>query len=533
MNEPTPIPTVWQRSTTRRALQWLCSWRGVGTMAVAIASLVTLVALFYAVENRSGQRAWSRCRHELEAQGEKLDFRAFIPPPVPDEQNVAAAPIFVHVFEKPPPGVPEVDRWVHPDARFRRVSVNLQADPAKKAPRFLPVDSGSPIDLAPWQRFFAGNTNYPQPAAPQSAAQDVLLALSGFDAELSELAQAAARPKCRWPVDYTVANPIAVRLPHLARLRGLSQVPLLRAAAQLGIGQSAKALADLKLILRLADSLEGEPYLISFLVRRRLVTDVVTGVREGLARHAWTDAQLAEIERCLAGVDLLVAHQAAMRGERASNLACLDYLRGSGRANVAQEFFDTQGDSYEAILAHGMPSGWYYRSQATIAYRYQQHILPGVNPSTRRIFPKTLAGAEAELRTGAEGPLARLQAIRSSYFADLLLPAIAPAALKTAQTQTWVDQARLACALERSRLANGRFPDTLEALVPRFIDKLPQDIVSGEPMKYRRTGDGGGVLYAVGWNAQDDGGESVRPTSRSKSPDPTQGDWVWTCPPGN
>lgn len=533
MNEPTPIPTVWQRSTTRRVLQWLSSWRGVGTMAVVIASLVTLVALFYAIENRSGQRAWDRCRRELEAQGEKLDFRAFIPPPVSDEQNFAATPIFAHLFDRPPPGVPEDDRRVHPDARLGRVSVNLQAHPDKKAPSFLLVDSGSLIDLAPWQRFFAGNTNYPQPAAPQSAAQDVLLALSGFDVELTELEQAATRPKCRWPVDYTVANPIAIRLPHLARLRGLAQVPLLRAAAHLEAGQSAKALADLKLILRLADSLEGDPFLISFLVRRRLVGDMVAGVREGSVRHAWNDAQLGEIQRHLAGVDLLGAHQAAMRGERAMSLACVDYVRRSSRADKLREFFDTQGDLGEAILAHGMPSGWYYQNQATIARLYQQHIIPGVDPLTRRIFPQTLVGAEAELRTGAEGPLARLRAIRTRFFADLLLPAIAPAALKTAQTQTWVDQARLACALERSRLANGRFPDTLEALVPRFIDKLPQDIVSGEPMKYRRTGDGGGVLYAVGWNAQDDGGESVRPTSRSKSPDPMRGDWVWTCSPGN
>ena len=532
MNQPTPAPSLWQRSTTRRVLKWLCSWRGVGTTAVVFASLVTLVALFYAVENWRGQRAWNRCRRELEAQGEKLDFRAFIPPPVPDDQNFAAAPIFAHLFDRPPPGVPE-ESGAQLDARLRRIRVDLQGAQGQKAPQFALVDSGSLIDLAQWQRFFAGNTNYPQPAAPQSAAQDVLLALSGFDVELTELEQAAARPKCRWPVDYTVGNPIAIRLPHLTRLRDLAQVPLLRAAAHLQTRQSAKALGDLKLILRLADSLEGEPFLISFLVRRRLVGDMVAGAREGLVRHAWTDAQLAEIERHLAGVDLLGAHQAAMRGERAMSLACVDYVRRGSRADKLREFFDTQGDLGEAMLAHCMPSGWYYRNQATIARLYQQHIIPGVDPSTRQISPKLLSGADADVRGRAGGPLAQLLAIRTRFFADLLMPAIAPAALKTAQTQTWVDQARLACALERYRLAKGQFPDTLEALLPRFVDKLPQDLVSGEPMKYRRDADGGCLLYAVGWNGKDEGGQTVRPASRSKSPDPAQGDWVWTGPPRN
>jgi len=529
MNHGTPAQSMWQRSTTRRLLKWLGSWRGVGILALTAASLVTLVALFYAVENWRGKRAWDRCRRELEAQGEKLDFRAFIPPPVPDDQNFAAAPIFAHLFDRPPPGVPE-ESGAGPDARLRRIRVDLQDAQGKKAPRFGLMDSGSLIDLAQWQQFLAGNTNYPQPGAPQSAARDVLLALSGFDTELAELEQAAARPKCRWPVDYTLPNPIAIRLPHLTRLRDLAHVPLLRAAAHLETAQSVKALADLKLMLRLADSLDGEPFLISFLVRRRLVADMVAGVREGLVRHAWTEAQLGEIERHLAGVDLLIAHQAAMRGERTMSLACVDYVRRSSRADKLREFFDTQGDLGEAILASCMPSGWYYRNQATIARAYQQHILPGVDPAARRVFPKTLAAAEADVRERAEGPLARLQAIRIRLFADLLLPAIAPAALKTAQTQTWVDQARLAGALERYRLANGQFPDTLEGLVPRFIDKLPQDLVSGEPMKYRRDADGGYVLYAVGWNGEDEGGQVARPRGQSKSPDPTQGDWVWTCP---
>ena len=39
-----------------------------------------------------------------------------------------------------------------------------------------------------------------------------------------------------------------------------------------------------------------------------------------------------------------------------------------------------------------------------------------------------------------------------------------------------------------------------------FIDKLPHDIINGDPLKYHRTDDGQFVLYSVGWNETDDGG---------------------------
>ena len=83
----------------------------------------------------------------------------------------------------------------------------------------------------------------------------------------------------------------------------------------------------------------------------------------------------------------------------------------------------------------------------------------------------------------------------------------------------------MACALERYRLANGQFPENLQALVPRFIAHLPNDVITGEPFKYRRAGDGRFVLYSVGWNEKDDGGVPGKTMF-----DETEGDWVWEYP---
>lgn len=99
---------------------------------------------------------------------------------------------------------------------------------------------------------------------------------------------------------------------------------------------------------------------------------------------------------------------------------------------------------------------------------------------------------------------------------------------RTAAVQTDVDLVTVACALERHRLAEGSYPDKLEALSPRFITTLPHDIINGQPLKYRRAPNGKFVLYSVGWNATDDGG--VTATKQDGSPDRWQGDWVLQYP---
>jgi len=110
----------------------------------------------------------------------------------------------------------------------------------------------------------------------------------------------------------------------------------------------------------------------------------------------------------------------------------------------------------------------------------------------------------------------------------MLLPALGRAAEKFARAQCSIDLARIACALDRYRLANGQFPDTLEALAPKFIEKLPYDVINGQPLKYRRSDDGQFVLYSVGLNETDDGGQIA--LTKSGNADINKGDWVWRYP---
>jgi hypothetical protein len=96
--------------------------------------------------------------------------------------------------------------------------------------------------------------------------------------------------------------------------------------------------------------------------------------------------------------------------------------------------------------------------------------------------------------------------------------------------------ARTAIALERCRLARGGYPESLDALAPQFIARVPHDVIGGQPLKYRRTQDGQFVLYSIGWNETDDGGVVSNQKSRDRwdesgsKVDISQGDWVWRYP---
>jgi hypothetical protein len=68
-------------------------------------------------------------------------------------------------------------------------------------------------------------------------------------------------------------------------------------------------------------------------------------------------------------------------------------------------------------------------------------------------------------------------------------------------------QAAIAC--ERYRLATGAWPESLDALVPGYLDAVPLDPFDGKPIRHLRTEEGIKV-YTIGEDGKDDGGDIKR-----------------------
>ena len=102
--------------------------------------------------------------------------------------------------------------------------------------------------------------------------------------------------------------------------------------------------------------------------------------------------------------------------------------------------------------------------------------------------------------------------------------------LQLVRGQAQLHLALTACALERHRLATGGYPATLDELVPRFLDRVPIDPMTGGPLRYARAADGTFRLYSVGADGLDDGGELVKrsdPLMADELNGSGPGDWVW------
>jgi hypothetical protein len=533
MNTDLNVRDQWERSTTRRLGRWLLSWRNLRLLLLCATVPVTLVALFYTVENWRGTRAWQHFKRQREAKGERFDAAAFVPPPVPEDQNFAMCPLLKPVLDIVPNVRPVTWRDPEGKERLMKMSAVLRDGQHRKNPVMGAYQRGTLTDLEPWREFYRGNTNYPQPPAPQSAAADVLTALGRFDRELGQLHEASARPYSRFPISYGDEDPFSILLPHLVPMKGLVTLLGLRAIARLENQQPAEALTDVLLAFRLAESIKDEPLLVSHLVRVAMVSINFQPVWEGLARHAWNDAQLAALEKRLAGLDFLAQYAHAMRSERAWGIAALEYYQRKGwQPNpfwINPEGGSDSQSQWEWLLRF-LPAGWMRQNLIVISSLIEENALAAVDVPARRFHPSRAEGLGQDLEAKATGPY--------NFLAKILTPALSKVSQRTAQAQSGLDLCHLACALERYRLAQGQYPENLDALVPRFIERLPRDLISGEPLHYQRQADNTYLLYSVGWNRKDDGGQLAfheRPAQSTNSPvpDPLQGDWVWPCPTRN
>jgi hypothetical protein len=493
-------------------------WRILRWGLILFAVLATLAALLVTEENWRGKHAWENYKHAAEARGEKLDLTAIIPPSVPDEQNFFCAPIVAEALEHLPKN--NFDEITEPG--FRLNFQIYRGDASLWPKRGGSWQKGTLTDLSGWQNYFqkfnatpAGKTNsFAVPSPSQSPAADVLTALSIYNPALEELRAAAQRPAARLPMNYeNFFEEVGTTMPWLTELKRIANFLQLRSVAEIQDGQGATALADIRLLLRVNDSIRDQPFLISHLVRIAIQAIALQPIYEGLAQHCWNDTQLADLESALAEKDFLADFQFAMRGERMCAIGTIESWRRAG------ESVDVMPTGFVTNNLHLMPSAFFYQNELTFAQMYDRYTLPLVNLTNRTVSVAACRADDAEFKA--------LSQHWSFYqaLARMTFPAVSKSVEKFALIQAQVDLARVACALERFRLAHGNFPDTLDALAPQLIEKIPCDVINGQPLHYRRTEDGKFILYSVGWDETDDGGAVL--LTKGGAVDTKKGDWVW------
>jgi hypothetical protein len=500
-----------------------------------LGALAALVAAFYAEEGWRGHRDWNQYRQALEARGVHLDFLAYIPKPVPEEQNFAATPIVKSMLQADNP-IFANDFYARAENHVYETNIATH-----KGPRhFLDLEAWRMAWVAlqagalkPDRSFESDKTDL---AAREAAAGAVLEGMKSDETVFAALRLASGRPYCRYPIQYDVEDPGQIPFIHLLTIKRICQRLNLRACAELAAGQTDEALADVKLMWYLTDTIK--PFVISYLVRGACFQMAVQPVWEGLAEHRWSALQLQDLQARFQAYDFLADLVEPLNEERTFGIREIDHYKKTGLGYL-YEFYDIETGDIDDIgkptwhkrvvnlLGRILPDGWYAQERLKYCTLFDAQMEGVMDPAGKRVFPARAASNEAELNRQLPNPsmpLSLYSILRHQGLASGLR-FLNKIHMKAAAAQTAANQAAIACALERHRLANGQFPETLEALAPQFMPRLPNDVITGQPYKYRRTEDGQFILYSVGWNERDDGGVPGKTLF-----DETQGDWVWDYP---
>lgn len=494
----------------------------------ALVCIATVAALVVGEENLRGRRAWDRCKRDLEAQGVHMDIAANVPPQIPDDQNVAMAPVFKAIYDyqaegdaviaatnsgtastlgkmriqSPPPPVMELSKIYSGGDDSTRRPVEHGGGPR----------DGTPRDLRGWQAYF--RAVFPKIAHPESPEEDVLASMAGMDPLLAEIRDAVnTRPLVRFPVKYELGPETG--LPHIPVQFNLVRALSLRIIAELRLGRVDDAFSDTQLLFQIRDLGRDEPLMISGIARSNATIIAASMVWEGIRLHRWSDAQLAFLEQQLAQYNGMADCLRGLHAEQAVVLQGMTLVCGDPRFAAMNATAFPESERW-MLYPTSHVKGWIYQNAALQAGWLQQ-CAASVDEKTRRVdLPAALALRKSVLS---------LRSTPWTFLTKLSAPVLIDALRLFAVSQTYADEARIACAIERYRLAHGSLPATLDDL---RMENLPHDVISGDPLHYRPAGQDY-ILYSVGWNGVDDGGKVI--FRDSKNVDYEQGDWVWSLTP--
>jgi hypothetical protein len=451
-------------------------WRILRRALITLAVLATLIAIFYTEEDWRGKRAWKDCKHELEVQGAVFDWNTRIPPPVPDEQNIFKAPRMTEWF----------------------------------------VGRGS-NDLS--QRLANPKTSSISPTnaiQTEADARDYLAWSDQFSPDFDLIRAALKRPYARIDCDY--GQPMTVLAPNFVTVRIVVQTLAQRTRCFLLLGEPDQALREMTLMHDFCRIFEGAPSGKPITLVAAMINVAVTGlyagtIGDGLRMRAWREPQLNALERQLSETDLAPYIAETFVDEPMFTLRTLET---ASRADLVKLFIEWSGGSRKStlLLLKYAPQGWLDQNMVVHAELVRK-FSDGFDATNQTVSPREIDDTGRMLQDNIT------HVSPHNFMVPWSMPNYVKGLQKYAYDQTSAHEAAVACALERYRLAQGQYPETLDALVPQFMEKLPHDIIGGGPLHYRRTDDGKFLLYSLGWNETDDGG------TRGTLHDPSQGDWVW------
>lgn len=459
------------------------------TKILIVLGLVIILGLIFLWPHGGYRRELDAYKKQLIAKGEKLTIAELAPPPSINPSNGARALIDLIASYRFPDDYPSMAKMVAPglaEIGFTNTTANLTSN-------------------------YAANCQ-----------------------KMAKLRNALSAPVIEFNLDYSQG--LEIPLPHLAKLKSAAQFSTMTMMQALHANDFAEAQSDLLSAVKLIGLYKNEPIMISGLVRIAMARIAIGATWEALQSDAWTDPQLAELKNEWQGMNLFSTASGSLDMERAIDIDGLAKARED--LNIYQSltsllmnppasppnssFFDQIKGMLDNIPARLR----FWRWRSLISYQEEMLLL--------RTHEAALQSTQVIIDSGAFVP-AWQEFNRQASNINQSFPERTNNVLFTggeilgtylkrlATSETGRRICVTAIALKRYHLQHGAYPDKLDDLVPTFLPSMPVDFMDGKPLRYQLRPDGDFLLYSVGEDGIDDGGDPRPPAS---APNGTSRSWL-------
>ncbi|MFC1677531.1 hypothetical protein ACFL3G_10785 [Planctomycetota bacterium] len=309
---------------------------------------------------------------------------------------------------------------------------------------------------------------------------------------------------------------IAVLLPYLSGYRGIAKSLRWRALLNAEQGQYERAFEDMLVCYRFGRHLKGDKTLVEQLVGIAIEALSARTIREILYKYEVDAAALEKLqdgfERAIAGEDFVISVEAEKIMLYDEIQRCFTDDRFGGghlyvkRLQTLAALTSGDGPSSLLELVIGQET-WTVPMQVLFTHPNKQQTRE-MGDRFYDYLSKMSHKSPGQMR--AEGIDLNKEATRytkGNIFLGMLTPAIGRIIELSHRVRIDLEASVTIIALFRYKQQHGDYPDSLGRLVETsFLKSVPVDVFSDRPIVYRKT-DGDFILYSVGENFVDYGGQ--------------------------
>jgi len=356
---------------------------------------------------------------------------------------------------------------------------------------------------------------------------DVQKVLREVEPALKTLRQALNYPHMRM-VDWSAAeeNPAAILFPHFSRFREFARLLCAEGLWRKRQGDMDGAVESIMTALKLVRRMGDEPTLIGFLVQGAIFAITINGLQRILEDADVSPQAYRALMAELKAWDIDRDFVRALQGERVFSIVACRWAQKASLRELQELMNENTGTNQINLALWLSGKRTFIARNELVMLRYHEALISLARKGT----PYDWASLERleeqwqkEVKFDRPAPSLRLGAAKLTWddkeLAKVLFFTWSGVMHKAADFHALQRLGQVAVALRLYRHEHGRYPETLEELVPKYLPSLPVDPFDGKPLRYKRLAKGFKV-WSVGWDMKDDGGVWGTPKHE-------KGDIVW------